>query len=98
MTLQNHAEPARVFFPDQVLAGVGHPNVSAGGDGVAQSRHHLLDLSQIIGRGGFPDLECEDSGDDHAVFGGPDREHLRVLLCRGIPKNQNRISFHLCHA
>jgi hypothetical protein len=76
-----------MLFPNQVLTGIGHPNVSTGGDGVAESGDDLLDLGQIIGCGGFPDLKGEDPGDDRPVFGSPDREHFRLLLGGGIPQD-----------
>ena len=95
--LEHEAEPADVLLPGEVLAGVGNPDISTGGDGVAQSGDDLLDLGQIIGRGGFPDLEGEDPADDRAVLRSPDRKHLRLLLGSRIPQDKHSISFRLCH-
>ena len=95
--LEYKAEPANVLLPAKVLAGVGNPDITTGGNGVAQSGDHLLNLGQIIGRSGLPDLEGEDPGDDHAVLGRPEREHLRLLLGGRIPQDKHSISFRLCH-
>ena len=42
--LEHEAEPADVLLPGEVLAGVGNPDITTGGDGVAQSGDDLLDL------------------------------------------------------
>ena len=85
--LEHEAEPADVLLPGEVLAGIRHPDIATSDDRVAQSGDDLLDLGQIIGRGSFPDLEGEDPGDDHAVLGRPDCEHLRLLLGSVITKD-----------
>jgi hypothetical protein len=64
---------------------------------VTQSGDHLLDLAQVIGRSGFPDLEGEDPGDDHPVLGSPDRKLLGPLFGGLIPQYKHRISFRVCH-
>jgi hypothetical protein len=47
---------------------------------VTQSGDHLLDLGKIVGRGGFPDPECEDAADDHPVLSSSNRKHLGPLF------------------
>ena len=85
VTLQHQTDPSDVVLPAQILTGVREPDIPPGSNGVTQSGDHLLNIGQIIGRSGFPDLEGEDPGDDHAMLGGPDCEHLRLLLSSRIP-------------